>query len=154
MISADSVPWMIIAGMGGIIVAMLAHWGMQQVERINGTETKIERSSERQHDLDRNQVAQLAKLEAEVARLKEDAKRCEELAERAARLEAFQSWAEPLLERAVDGLQRIAAFEAKLDAELKTLFKGMGAITLRMEKMLLAQEPPAPTRQAQALSPR
>ncbi len=132
----------LLGGMGGIIIAMIGSWAKGVLERMAGVERNVERHTERAHDIDREQVEAIATLKAEVATLKADFReeraRCGELTERMARQESFQAWAEPLLEKAVAGLTQAVQFEARFEERLVTLFKGLGAITQRVERMLPA----------------
>lgn len=140
--SSDTVAWMIASASAGALAMLLAAYLKTAVfDRLGGIESSASRDRDRREEredreLDRALLSnrEFARLQAQVEVLMEDRERCDELAERTARLEAFQQWAEPLLEKAVDGLQRIAAFEAKFEEQLTTLFKGMGAITARLER--------------------
>lgn len=131
----------IVSSLGSIVLAMIGGWAKNQIERIGAVEDKSERASERQTDRTIDFTGDIAALNAKVALLMEDRRRCEELAERTARLEAFQAWAETLLEKAVAGLDKAVAFEARFEERLVTLFKGMGAITLRVERLLTPAAP-------------
>lgn len=140
----------LLGGMGGIILSMVGAWAKGQVERIGNAEHKtdeVDQRAQARHDAvtdrDMNHVGEIASLRAEVNMLKETGReernRCADLAERVARTESFQAWAEPLLERATAGLEHAVAFQARFDERLITLFKGLGAITQRVERLLPQQ---------------
>lgn len=139
--TGEQVAWMLASGLAGVLTCAVGFWAKQQIERIGATETRVQQATDTAHAIDRGQVGDIAKLQAKVEMLEEQGReeraRCADLAERVARQEAFQAWAEPLLERLVDGQNRIAAFEARFGEQVITLFKGMGAITARLEKLTL-----------------
>lgn len=133
----------VLGGMAGIIISMVGAWAKGQVERFGLAESRAEQRHDGAVARDLGQVDAIATLKAKVEmmeqRQREEYAKCAELAERTARVEAFQSWAEPLLEKAVDGLQKAVAFEARFEERLITLFKGLGAITQRVERLLPQQ---------------
>lgn len=135
--TGEQVAWMVASGLAGVVICMIGFWAKAMLEGQRGIETKVEQRRESDHQHELTQVSEFAKLQAQVALLMDERAKCDLLTERMARQEAFQSWAEPLLERAIDGLQKIAAFEAKFDQQVTTLFKGLGAATLRLERLTL-----------------
>lgn len=140
--SSETVPWMIAAATSGALFSFVAFWAKGQIERITGAESKIEHNADWQVERDFGQVEAIATLRAEVTMLKdqnrEERERCSGLVERVARLESFQAWAEPLLERATAGLEKAVAFEAMFGEQLKTLFKGQAAVIAKLERMVPA----------------
>jgi ribosomal protein L19E len=136
---AESLPWIIIAGLGGVVTAMVAYWAKSQIERIGSVETRADQREQVQVERVIDHTGDIARLQAKVEALeqssREERNRCGEIGERTARLEAFQAWAEPLLERAVKAIETANAFQARIDERLVTLFKGIGAATQRLERL-------------------
>lgn len=134
--TGEQVAWMIASGLAGVIICMVGFWAKAMLEGQRGIETKVEERRETDQQRELGQVHEFAKLQAHVELLMAERRKCDELAERVARGEAFQSWAEPLLEKCVDGLAKIAAFEAKFEQQLITLFKAQAAIIAKVERMV------------------
>ena len=60
-------------------------------------------------------IARPGQVEALENQSREERNRCGEIGERTARPEAFQAWAEPLLERAVKAIETANAFRPGID---------------------------------------
>jgi hypothetical protein len=133
---SEQIAWIVASGAGGALLSVVGSWAKSQIERIGSVEQREEQRDERHTERTMDQVSDLANLKARVDLLMEERGKCDVLAERAARLEAFQSWAEPLLEKAVEGLQQAVAFEARFEERLVTLFKGFDAMTKRIERFI------------------
>jgi predicted RNase H-like nuclease (RuvC/YqgF family) len=136
---AASLPWIIIAGLGGVVVAMVGYWAKAQIERMGSVESRADQREQIQTERVIDHTGDIARLQADVANLKdgyrEERQSCSELRERCARVEAFQAWAEPLLERAVRAIEQANADRARDDERFTTLFKSVGAIVARFERM-------------------
>lgn len=130
----------LVGGLAGVILAMVGSWAKAQIERIGSIENRADANNAVQVERVIDHTGDIAKLQAEVENLKEMARderaACSELRERVARNEAFQAWAEPLIEKLVALAQSTAEFQARFDERLVTLFKGQAAILTRMERLL------------------
>lgn len=133
-------PWYVIALLAGVIVSMVGYWAKAQIERLGSAEARADQRNDVQVERVIDHTADIARLQAQVEMLtnsdREERNRCAELAERVARGEAFQAWAEPLIEKLVALAQSTAEFQARFDERLVTLFKGQAAILTRMERLL------------------
>lgn len=139
MNGADQIVWIVVGILGGAIVSMIGAWAKAQIERLGSTETKVDQNNAVQTERVIDHTGDIARLQAKVENLeassREERRSCSELRERCARVEAFQAWAEPLLERAVRAIEQANADRARDDERFTTLFKSVGAIVARFERM-------------------
>lgn len=122
----------LLGGMAGVIVSMVGAWAKAQVERIGAAENKLERDHERDADWALEQTASFAEVAANVKLLMGERGKCDVLGERVAGLEAFQRYAQPLLDESAEGLKAVARIEERLI----TLFRGFDAMTKRVDNWI------------------
>lgn len=141
MTAAFSDPFvvLIMGGLSGVLVSIMGAWIKGQIERLGAIETRQVQRDDVATERVIDHTGDIARLQAKVEQLEQSSRderaRCGEIGERTARLEAFQAWAEPLLERAVKAIETANAFQARIDERLVTLFKGLGAATTRLERL-------------------
>lgn len=141
--SEAGLAYIIVGVLAGVIVSMIGAWAKTQIERLGSVEARADQRNDVQTERVIDHTADIARLQAQVEMLtnadREERNRCAELAERVARGEAFQAWAEPIIEKLVALAQSTAEFQARFDERLVTLFKGQAAILSRMERLLPAR---------------
>ena len=122
----------LLGGMGGVIAAMIGAWAKAQIERIGSVETRAESRNEAQNERAIEQTASFAEVAANVKILMSERGKCDALAERVAGCEAFQKYAQPLLDESAEGLRAVARMEERLI----TLFRGFDAMTKRVDNWI------------------